>query len=388
MGKRHGGSEQRAGEAPDQDAAWRERIRAAAIAWFERGHRPLPWRTDRDAYRVLVSEMMLVQTTVAAVVPYFERFIARFPTVAALADADEADVLKAWEGLGYYRRCRQLHEAARRIVRDHGAAVPGDPEALRALPGVGRYVAGAVLSLAFDQPEPILEANTRRVLARLLAYPGALGEPATERRLWLAAERLVPPVAPGRFNEAMMELGATVCTPQQPSCLICPLTADCQARARGLQDILPKKASKPPPREVAEAAVIVTREDGAVLIVRRAPRGLWAGFWEFPTLHQGGADPAGRAFAEATDLPEGLRRLTGITARVGPSAHSIRFGVTTHRVTLSVHRAESIDGEPRPGPGLDRALWERPEALSRHTFGSAQRRLIAWHRSRTRPDGS
>jgi A/G-specific adenine glycosylase len=388
MGKR-GAIDQGGRRPPDEDAAWRDRVRAALAAWFERGHRALPWRHQRDPYRVLVSEMMLVQTTVAATVPYFERFLRLFPTVAALAAADEAEVLKAWEGLGYYRRCRQLHEAARRIVRDHGGAVPDDPEAIRRLPGVGRYVAGAVLSLAFDRPEPIVEANTRRVLARLLAWPGVLGEPESERRLWQAAERLVPPVGAGRFNEALMELGATVCTPREPSCLICPLAADCRARALGLQNELPKKAPKRPTLEVSEAAVIVSRPDGTVLILRRAPRGLWAGFWEFPTLHQGGADPAGRSLgAERQDLPDALRRLTGIEARVGRPVRTLRFGVTKYRVSLSVHLGEYLAGEPVLGPNHDAAAWERPEALEAYTFGSAQRRIVTWlrsHRGAERP---
>ena len=219
--------------APDRDPYWIDRVRRKLAEWYEHGHRDLPWRQTRDPYRILVAELMLVQTTVAAVIPYYERFLARFPTAEALAAADEADVLKAWEGLGYYRRARQLREAARAIVRDHGGSVPADVEALRALPGVGRYIAGAVLSLAFDRPAPIVEANTQRVLARWLAWPEDLQTPASRARLWQAAERLVPPDGAGRFNQAFMELGATVCTPRAPLCLVCPVAAECRARARG-----------------------------------------------------------------------------------------------------------------------------------------------------------
>src|SRR5262245_30535108 len=159
------------GPGPDADVVWVDGVREALSRWYEQGHRDLPWRRDRDPYRVLVSEMMLVQTTVAAVVPYFGRFLERFPTVQALAAADEAEVLKTWEGLGYYRRARQLHAAARAVVGRHGGEFPDDPDAVRALPGVGRYIAGAILSFAFDRPAPIVEANTQRVLARLLAWP-------------------------------------------------------------------------------------------------------------------------------------------------------------------------------------------------------------------------
>lgn len=362
-------------DAPDRQEGWRREVRAALAAWFDGAARDLPWRRQRDAYRVLVSEMMLVQTTVAAVVPYFERFLRLFPDLAALARAEESDVLAAWEGLGYYRRCRQLHETARRIVRDHAGVVPDDPETLRGLPGIGRYVAGAVLSLAYDRPEPILEANSRRVLARLLAWKGALGEPATERRLWQAAEALVPPQGAGRFNEALMDLGATVCTPRQPACLVCPLAHRCAARAGGLQDVLPKKAAKAPSLDVKEAALVVRREDGRVLIVRRAPAGLWAGFWEFPTLHRGGADPAGRSAGSALGLAEDLRRLTGVGAVVGEAVATLKFTVTRHSVRLAVHPATYRDGEPSPGAGLDRSIWEHPEALTGYPFGSAQRKL-------------
>jgi A/G-specific adenine glycosylase len=353
-------------------------VRAALAGWFAAGHRDLPWRVDRDPYRVLVSEMMLVQTTVGAVVPYFRRFIERFPTVRALAEADEADVLKAWEGLGYYRRARQLHDAARAIVRDHGGVVPDDPQAIRRLPGVGRYIAGAVLSLAYGRPEPILEANTRRVLARLLAWPAPIDEKPTEDRLWLAATRLVPAEGAGRFNEALMELGATVCTVRQPSCLICPLSGVCRARAEGRQDELPPRKESGPPLDVAESAILVRRGGDRVLIVRRPPGGLWGGFWEFPTIHTGGADPAGRSLGGPVELADGLRRLTGVEARIGPPARTVRFGVTKHRVTLTAHLAQYVRGVPVAAANLDRVKWEYLGDLRDLPFGAAQRGLAAW----------
>lgn len=364
-------------DQPDLDPAWRGRVRRGLLEWYERGHRDLPWRRDRDPYRILVSEMMLVQTTVAAVVPYFGRFLGRFPTVADLAAADEADVLKAWEGLGYYRRARQLHAAAKAVVGRHGGAFPDDPESVRALPGVGRYIAGALLSFAFDRPEPIVEANTQRVLARLLAWPGELAKSATQKRLWQAAGRLVPESDAGRFNQALMELGATVCAGRRPLCLACPVAAECLARRGGLQDVLPVKSAKAPPLDVAEACALVARE-GRLLLVRRGPGRLWEGFWEFPTVHLSGADPAGRRFGdEAVDLAEGVRRLTGVRVRPGPASTTLRYGVTRHRVELAVHPAADLGGEPSPGPGMVEARWVAPADLDALTLGSASRRVAA-----------
>jgi A/G-specific adenine glycosylase len=363
----------------DQDCGWVAAMRERLGVWYALAARELPWRASRDPYRILVSEMMLVQTTVVAVIPYFERFLSRYPDVTALAGADEAEVVKAWEGLGYYRRARQLHAAARTIVTEHAGVMPDDPAAVRALPGVGRYIAGAILSFAFDQPEPILEANSQRVLARLLAVRDDLKVASTRERLWQAAGRLVPPENAGAFNQALMDLGALVCTPREPACLICPLKELCQARQLGLQDRLPATTPKPLPLAVTEAAVVIVR-GGTVLIMERAPGGLWERFWEFPTVHLDGVNPAGRSSARAGDLQDSIRRVTGITARIGPQVKTIAYSVTKHRVKLLVHLAEASSGDAIPGPGLMGARWVRPEELGDYTFSSAGRRLIAWMR--------
>ena len=362
---------------PDLNPEWLVRVRHRLAEWYEGAGRDLPWREDRDPYRILVSEMMLVQTTVTAVVPFFARFLARFPTIAALAEADEGDVLKAWEGLGYYRRARQLHAAARSIVLDHGGVFPDDPELIRALPGVGRYIAGALLSFAFDRPAPIVEANTQRVLARWLAWEEDLKSSRSQSRLWEAAGRLVPETGAGAFNQAFMELGALVCIPRAPLCLACPVSGECASRKLGVQDRIPVAAPKSPPGKVAEACALISRE-GKLLIVKRGPGRLWEHFWEFPTVHVAGPDPAGRSVGEAVDLAEGVRRLTGVRASIGPVAKTVRFGVTTHRVTLEVHAAAWLDGEPRLGPGLVDTAWEPVEALGRYTMSSATRRVVAW----------
>lgn len=364
------------GERPESDRAWVDGVRRSLLDWYDRSHRDLPWRADRDPYRILVSEMMLVQTTVAAVVPYFGRFLDRFPDLPALAAADENDVLKVWEGLGYYRRARQLHLAARAVVERHDGRIPDDPKALRALPGVGRYMAGAILSFAFDRPEPIVEANTRRVLARLTAWPDDLATAASQARLWELAGALVDPDRAGAFNQALTELGATVCVPREPSCLVCPIAAFCRARAGGRQDSLPRIAARPAPTAVAEACAVVER-DGQWLMVRRAPGSLWEGFWEFPTIHQDGDDPAARSFGGPVDLADGLERLTGVRIRTGRELATVRFAVTRYRVTLTAFAAEALDDvtELRPGPGLVAVGWFADAAIDGLTLSSATRKL-------------
>ena len=379
--------------SPDLDETWVDRVRRLMLSWFDlAGREGLPWRVDRDPYKVLVSEVMLVQTTVAAAGPFFSRFLSRFPNVETLAKADEADVLKAWEGLGYYRRARQLQNAARVIVHEHGGRVPENPEALLQLPGVGRYIAGAVGSIAFDRPEPILEANTQRVLSRWLCWPEDVRSSASQARLWLAASRLVPPEGAGRFNQAMMDLGATVCTPKAPLCLACPVSEFCLARQEGRQDELPVRASPIPPLEVSESCVIVVDEKGRFLVVRRSPGGLWEHFAEFPTVHRSGVDPAGRGVGPTDDreLASHFLALTGVALEIGPEIHKIRYGVTKHKVTLQALQARCVGGSPAPGPGLSSVDWLAPEALEALPRSAATRRLSSWaasHPERLRNSG-
>ena len=361
-------------ENPDLDPVWIDRIRGALRSWYEHGHRDLPWRRDRDAYRILVSETMLVQTTVAAVIPFFERFLKRFPDVRALAAADETDVLKAWEGLGYYRRARHLHASAKAIVRDHDGVVPDDLEAILALPGVGRYIAGAVLSFAYDIPAPIVEANTQRLLARLLALPDDLAKGSTQKRLWQAAERLVPLDQPGRFNQAFMEIGGTVCTPRDPKCLLCPICDLCRAKMRGLQHQIPRKSPKAAPLEATESCALVVR-DNQWLMVQRGPGGLWDGFWEFPTVHCSGADPAGRSVRPDESLADAVLRLTGVHVEAGQVAKTLRYSVTKHRVELTAHFAKDCGSEIIPYPGIQDVKFVDSVCLSDMAMGSATRKL-------------
>ncbi|HZW87811.1 MAG TPA: A/G-specific adenine glycosylase, partial [Myxococcaceae bacterium] len=251
------------------------------LRWYDVQARDLPWRRTRDAYAIWVSEVMLQQTQVSVVLPYWTAFLARFPDVAALARASLDEVLAAWRGLGYYARARNLHRAARAVVERHGGRLPDDVEAMRALPGFGRYTVGAVASIAFGRAVPLVDGNVARVLARLFGVEGATGDAAREKHLWALAEALVEGERPGDWNQALMELGATVCRFEQPTCLLCPLRSRCVALSSGkVGDIpAPKVAT---PRRALHLAVAAARRGDEVLLVRRDGTGLFGGLWELP----------------------------------------------------------------------------------------------------------
>jgi A/G-specific adenine glycosylase len=335
--------------------------------WFDRHQRDLPWRRDRDPYRIWVSEVMLQQTQVATVVPYFERFLRAFPTVADLAAAALADVLRLWEGLGYYRRARDLHRAARLLVERHGGAFPDDPAVLGRLPGLGRYTRNAVLSQAFDRRLPILEANSRRVLSRLFGRAEDPRQAEANRWLWRAAEDVLPARGAGAFNQALMELGALVCTPLAPDCAGCPLAPRCRARRLGLQGQIPARAPAPPATRVEEAAVVVWR-GRRVLLVQRPPGGRWAGLWEFPHAPLEDGEPHEAAAARL------LADRTGVEARLGAELMTLRHGITRYQITLTCFEAVYAAGEFRPGFYVA-GLWLAAEDLAAYPVSAPQRRL-------------
>ncbi len=306
--------------------------------WFGRQQRDLPWRRDRDPYRIWVSEVMLQQTQVATVIPYFERFLRAFPTLADLAAAVEQDVLRLWEGLGYYRRARDLYRAAREIVARYAGRFPDDPAELSSLPGFGRYTCNAVLSQAFDRRLPILEANSQRLLSRLFGRTEDPRQGAARRWLWQAAEAILPRREVGAFNQALMELGALVCTPAAPRCSDCPLAARCMARLLGRQESIPAHAPAAETMRIQEAAVVV-RRGPTVLLVKRPHTGRWAGLWEFP--HAPLLD--GEAHEDAAARL--LRDLTGLRARIGPELLTIRHGITRYRITLTGFESAHVAGE-------------------------------------------
>ncbi len=266
-------------------------IRAAILTHYAQHRRDLCFREERTPYRALVAEVMLQQTRVEAALPYFERFVACFPDPASLAAADEQEVLRLWQGLGYYRRARNLRAAAIEVMRAHGGVIPGDPVALRRLPGVGPYIAAAVGSICFGHRVASVDANVRRVLARVFGILSPLGKPATERRLRELAEALLPPEGAGQWNEALMEFGATVCRPVDPGCDDCSLAPYCRARAQGLERRIPLRPSKTPkPVEAIVSLVVADRKD-RLFLVRRPDTGLLAGLWEVPTFADVQGDP-------------------------------------------------------------------------------------------------
>jgi A/G-specific adenine glycosylase len=338
------------------------------LGWFRLNHRDLPWRRDRDPYAIWVSEVMLQQTQVATVIGYFERFLARFPTLADLARADEQEVLRLWEGLGYYRRARDLHRAAGLILARHDGRFPTDPEALVGLPGLGEYTRNAVLSQAFDLRLPILEANSQRVLSRLLGYEEDPRQGPARRRLWQAAEQLLPRRNAGEFNQALMELGALVCTSASPACGSCPLAARCVARQQGRQEEIPARAAPPVTTFVRESAVVV-RRDGRVLLAQRPASGRWANLWEFPH------GPAGAAEAPEQAAVRLARELAGLEVAVGVELITIKHAVTRYRITLACFEAEHIAGEFCPGFYVQ-AAWIEPAELANYPVSAPQRRLI------------
>ena len=254
------------------------------LRWYDEVGRDLPWRQTRDPYAVWVSEVMLQQTRVETVIPYYERFLESFPTTHALAQADEDAVLSHWSGLGYYRRARLLHAGVREVVAEYGGEVPEDADARRALPGIGRYTAGAIGSIAFDKEEPIVDGNVARVLSRLLRIKTPIGAAATTNRLWQEAARLVPGERPGDLNQALMELGATVCTPKKPRCESCPVAESCEAFAHAEVETLPVPRARKAPKEVKLTAVVATRGRGAerkVWLVK-GDQPLFGGLWGVP----------------------------------------------------------------------------------------------------------
>jgi A/G-specific adenine glycosylase len=291
------------------------------LAWYDQHQRILPWRAPRagrpDAYRVLVSEVMLQQTQVATVIPYFDRFLKAFPTIKRLAAAEEAQVLRLWQGLGYYSRARNLRAAAVKIVADHGGQIPDDAAILLSLPGIGRYTAGAIASIAFDRREPILDGNVARVLCRLERIEADPRSPPTNRILWQLATNILPVKRTGDFNSAMMELGATVCTPRNPKCAICPLRRICSACKAGMQErIPPPKVARASPLEKRWTFAVRAANSGRWLIEQRPANGRWASMWQFATVPARSRKPDDSAATQALGLNVENVRTLGRIAHV------------------------------------------------------------------------
>jgi A/G-specific adenine glycosylase len=320
-------------------ASQRQTLRRRLLAWYAKHRRDLPWRRSRDPYCVWISEIMLQQTQVATVRDYFERFTRRFPNVESLAAAEEAEVLRLWEGLGYYRRARQLHAAAKKVVAEFDGQFPSDPESLQQLPGIGRYTAGAIASIAFDRRAPILEANTIRLLSRLIAFRGNPHSQTGQRPLWRVAEEILPQTRVAEFNQALMEIGSLVCTPSEPKCLDCPLSVVCAARMAGLQSEIPQAKPRTVYTDVREAAVIV-RKNGSVLVRQCAADERWAGLWDFPRF---ALEADGPLFAKQ-EIAAKVAAQTGIECDPGGLLKTMKHGVTRYRITLDCYQAAYLGG--------------------------------------------
>ena len=306
---------------------------------------------------------MLQQTQVATVIPYFERFIESFPTVKKLAAADEETVLRHWEGLGYYRRARQLHKAAKQIAEEHDGCFPDTLEDVDALPGIGRYTRGAILSIAFDQRQPILEANTIRLNARLIALADDTSTAASQKWLWEFAEAILPQKDVGTFNQALMELGSAICTPKDPRCLICPVASICPTRAQGLQAEIPRPKKKTKYEALAETAIVVFKQNRVLL--RRCGEGeRWQGLWDFPRF--GSNDTSDHA-----DVKE-VQNMTGIECRVVNELATIKHGVTKYRITLTCRRAEFVSGRIKRGQEI---AWVRVADLQSYPLSVTGRKM-------------
>jgi len=348
---------------------WKQCFRRRLLAWYSKHARDLPWRRSRNPYRVWVSEVMLQQTQVETVKAYFQRFMQAFPTVQKLAAANEQEVLRLWEGLGYYRRARGLHAAAQQIVAEHHGRFPRDAATLQTLPGIGRYTAGAILSIAFDQREPILEANTIRLFARLIGYSGDPTKSAGQKILWQTAEELLPRKEIANFNQALMELGSLVCKPSDPICDQCPVASLCEANAAGAQDSIPLATKKMKFTDVSEAAVVVCK-NGQVLVRQCATGERWAGLWDFPRF---AIESEGPLFVQ-DELVSKVQADTGVTIKLSGLLKTIKHGVTRYRITLDCYEARYMSGRMRSTKARP-LRWLPPAELSDVPLSSTGRRI-------------
>jgi A/G-specific adenine glycosylase len=320
---------------PWLDAAWRGGLRRSLLAWFRREARQLPWRSDPSPYHVWISEVMLQQTQVATVLDYYRRFLAAFPTIHDLAAADEQRLMRLWEGLGYYRRARSMHAAAKQVVDRYDGVFPATFDEVLALPGIGRYTAGAILSISGDQRLPVLEGNTVRVYSRWAGLREDVTTPAAKATLWQIAESMLPQSGSGQFNQAAMELGALVCKPKSPGCDVCPVRKHCVAHSLGLQDQIPGKVTRMEYESRQEFGFVVPVVGSDRFLLCRVPAGeRWAGLWDFPRSTDGNVDLAAAARA--------VSRRIGVDVRPTDRLTTIKHAVTRYRITLQVHRAEPI----------------------------------------------
>ncbi len=345
-----------------------QHLQEQLIAWYTVQCRPLPWRDTSDPYRIWVSEVMLQQTQVKTVVPYYHEFLRRFPDVSHLARADMQDVLKIWEGLGYYARARNLHKAAGIIVERHGGDLPNDIKLFRELPGVGDYIASAVLSIVYGQPYAVVDGNVKRVLARLQKIDVPVNGSASSRAFKKAAEGLLDRKDSGKFNQAMMELGAVVCTPRSPDCSSCPVKGFCQAFRSSVVDQYPNRIKKPK-TPLFHIATGIVHKGRKVLITRRKPEGLLGGLWEFP----GGKVKKGEP-AEAACVRE-IEEEVNLKVRTDEHITRIRHAYTHFKIVMDVYRCTYLAGRIRLSGPVD-FRWIRLSEIDDYPFPGANHKFI------------
>jgi A/G-specific adenine glycosylase len=338
------------------------------LAWYDRSKRDLPWRKTQDPYRILVSEIMLQQTQVRTVIPYYDRWLKRFPTFQTLAKASLDRVLKEWEGLGYYSRARNLHALAKIVATKHHGQLPSTREALKALPGIGRYTAGAILSIAFQKDYPVLDGNVMRVLTRYLDIHKDIAKPTVQKELWTLAEKFLPHGRAGDYNQAMMELGATICTPKNPLCPSCPIRKDCRARLKNLQNNLPIKRKAGPVPHFHIGAGVIWRQ-GKILISQRPLKGLLGGLWEFP----GGKQESGETLPET--VRREIREELGIYVKVGRKLAEVDHAYSHFKITLHAHNCAYVSGNVKT-LGVHDYRWVRPTELTKFAFPAANHPII------------
>ncbi|MFZ4815864.1 MAG: A/G-specific adenine glycosylase [Phototrophicaceae bacterium] len=346
-------------------------LATALLHWYDQNAVELPWRANRDPYRVWLSEAMLQQTQIETVKPYYARFLSAYPTVQDLAAAPLDDVLKLWEGLGYYSRARNLHKAAQIVANERGGVFPDSAEGLQALPGIGRYTAGAIASIAYGERVAVLDGNVIRVLARLYDIPDDVTLPATQRRLWELAESLLPAERVGDYNQAIMELGQMTCRPKQPRCKDCPVQAMCAAFAAETVSERPVKAKRAPIPHYDVTAGMIWNDNGQVLIAQRPAEGLLGGLWEFP----GGKQEPDETLAEC--LARELHEELGVAVIVGEPFTVVKHAFTHFKITLHLFRCTLAAASPAPQAiGVQAWRWVFPDELDRYSFGKADRTAI------------
>jgi A/G-specific adenine glycosylase len=347
------------------------------LAWYENHARHLPWRELQNPYGTWVSEVMLQQTRVETVIPYFNSWMQRFPDIQALAEASLQEVLATWEGLGYYRRARSLHRTAQEIMQKHGGQLPDDASLLRLLPGIGRYTAAAIASIAFGKDEPALDGNIRRVLARYFNVDEDVRSPRGEKIFWDLAALHLPEGRASAYNQALMDIGACLCMPKNPDCTACPLEDSCQAKALGIQEQRPVSFPKPAiPHHVVTAAVI--RRGDSVLITCRPPEGLLGGLWEFP----GGKQREGEDLRSC--LRREIREELGVEVEVGALIGKYKHAYTHFRVTLHAFQCHILQGKPRLIQAAD-MRWVSLNELKQFPMGKIDRQISKSLLSSTSP---